>query len=51
MNGGLDRTRRKHLLVASCETGRAVGGRAAATDRLAALVSRERRISCLLDFG
>ena len=35
-------------LVASCETGRAVGGRAAATDRIGALVSRGRRRRCLL---
>ena len=33
----------KDPLVASCETGRAVRGRAAATDRIGAVVSRGRR--------
>ena len=36
------------LLFASCETGRAVGDRAAATDRIGALVSRGRRRRCVL---
>jgi hypothetical protein len=35
-----------HLLFASCETRRAVGGRAVATDRIGALVYRERRSRC-----
>jgi hypothetical protein len=38
------------LRFASCETGRAVGGRAAATDRLGALVSRETQEPVLARF-